>query len=89
MLESGIIAEPPPGNDAVRENEVHVWRIALDWRPDDLRALRQVLSPDERERMDRFHFEPDRRRYLVGRGVLRKLLGRILAHRSRRIAFRL
>jgi 4'-phosphopantetheinyl transferase len=40
--------------------------------------LRQVLSPDEQERSNRFHFEPDRRRYLIGRGVLKILLGRRL-----------
>jgi 4'-phosphopantetheinyl transferase len=78
MFETQIIADPPPGSEAVKENEVHVWRIALDWRSEDLLALRQVLSADERERMDRFYFEADRRRYLIGRGILRTLLGRRL-----------
>jgi phosphopantetheinyl transferase len=40
--------------------------------------LRQILSPDQRERADRFHFEMDRRRGVIGRGYLRLLLGRIL-----------
>jgi 4'-phosphopantetheinyl transferase len=78
MFESEIKADRPSGNDVLRENEVHVWRVALDRGWEDLHALRQVLSPDERERMDRFYLEPDRRRYLVGRAVLRKLLGRSL-----------
>jgi 4'-phosphopantetheinyl transferase len=87
MFESEIIADPLPGNDAVRENEVHVWRVALDWRPENLHALRQIISPDERERMDRFYLEPDRRRYLVGRGVLRKLLGRCLGVNPDKLRF--
>jgi 4'-phosphopantetheinyl transferase len=40
--------------------------------------LRDVLSEDERERADRFHFARDRRRFTVARGVLRRLLGRYL-----------
>lgn len=43
-----------------------------------LAKLRQILSPDERERADRFHFEADRRRCVIRRGYLRLLLSGIL-----------
>lgn len=66
------------GNYALPEDEVHVWRTGLDMAPSGLADLRQILSPDERERADRFHFEADRRRAVIGRGYLRLLLGRIL-----------
>jgi 4'-phosphopantetheinyl transferase len=61
-------APPVPG-------EVHVWRVPLDPPPDAVTALRALLSPDETARADRFHFDRHRRRYAVGRGVLRRLLG--------------
>src|SRR5207248_11802779 len=35
-------------------------------------------STDEFERARRFYFDRDRRRYVVGRGILRMLLGRYL-----------
>ncbi len=37
-----------------------------------------LLSTDERQRAERFHFERDRRRFVVGRGLLRTVLGRYL-----------
>jgi 4'-phosphopantetheinyl transferase len=66
------------GDYALPENEVHVWRTGLDLDPVGLAKLRGTLSPDERERADRFHFEADRRRCLIARGYLRLLLGKIL-----------
>lgn len=65
-------------NYALPKDEVHVWRATLDMAESDVAKLRQVLSPDERERTDRFHFEADRRRGIIGRGYLRLLLGQIL-----------
>ena len=38
----------------------------------------RTLDLEERERASRFHFEKHRRRFIVGRGVLRLLLGRYL-----------
>ena len=60
--------------------EVHVWYVFTDdVRDPGVRARYEaVLSPDERERRDRFVFERDRHQFLVTRGVLRTLLGRYL-----------
>jgi 4'-phosphopantetheinyl transferase len=46
-----------------------------------------TLAPDEIERAGRFRFERDRRRFIVGRGVLRAILGRYLAVEPRLISF--
>jgi 4'-phosphopantetheinyl transferase len=56
--------------------EVHVWTVSLDVAPRQADALAEVLSPDERERAARFLADRDRRRFVVGRGVLRTTLGR-------------
>ena len=59
-------------------NLVHVWTAALD-RDEATRArLESALSPDEIARANRFHFAKDRKRYVVARGLLRKILGRYL-----------
>jgi 4'-phosphopantetheinyl transferase len=63
------------------EREVHVWyirsQVAAD--PDLLRTFRDILSPDEEERGARFHFEDDRRLYLLSHGFLRRVLSRYAA----------
>jgi 4'-phosphopantetheinyl transferase len=66
------------GSYALPEDEVHVWRASLNMAESGLAKLRQILSPDERERADRFRFEADRRRCVIGRAHLRLLLGEIL-----------
>jgi 4'-phosphopantetheinyl transferase len=72
---------------ALPEDEVHVWRTSLDLAVSGVARLRQVLSPDERERADRFHFETDRRRGVIGRGYLRLLLGQILNFPASKLQF--
>ena len=54
---------------------VDVWFSSLDAQPTLLESLRTTLSRDEQERAARFHFARDRDRYIVGRGLLRSLLG--------------
>lgn len=49
-----------PETLTLARDEVHVWRVSLEQpgaRVDELRAL---LSPEERGRAARFHFEKDR-----------------------------
>lgn len=78
----------PPRELAVAEGEVHVWAAPLDPPAEAVRRHAGLLAPDERARAERFHFERDRRRFSVARGVLRHLLGRYLAADPRRVAFR-
>ena len=58
--------------------EVHVWRARLEQPQEVQDELLRTLDLDERERADRFHFEKHRRRFILGRGFLRLLLGRYL-----------
>jgi 4'-phosphopantetheinyl transferase len=58
--------------------EVHVWRATLACSDAAVRHLKKSLSADERDRMERFRFEKDRLRCLIGRGLLRSLLGAYL-----------
>lgn len=68
-------ARPSPTGDIVlHDDEAQLWRASLlvaDPVADDCWLL---LAKDERERAQRFHFPRDRRRFVVGRAVLRTLL---------------
>jgi 4'-phosphopantetheinyl transferase len=63
----------PPGECRISENEVHVWVADLD---EELRLgdLFKTLSADEQERAGRFHFKPDKKRFVAARGLLRAIL---------------
>jgi 4'-phosphopantetheinyl transferase len=61
--------------------DIHVWHAPLDCEEIFRAQLEATLSPDELERANRFHFAKDRNRYVVARGLLRKLLGGYL-HRA-------
>jgi 4'-phosphopantetheinyl transferase len=65
----------PPAELPWPHDEVHVWRTTLALPEAAAVRLKQRLSADERDRMERFRFEQDRRRHLIGRGLLRTLLG--------------
>jgi 4'-phosphopantetheinyl transferase len=49
--------------------------------------LKQVLSPDEQARAAKFHFEANCRRYVVGRSMLRMLVGHCLGTPADRLRF--
>jgi len=62
----------------INSNEVHVWRVLLDVTPVEFEILLGFLSVDELTRAGRFHFERDQKRFIVARGILRKILGHYL-----------
>ena len=69
----------PPDELQLERDDLHIWRVWLGQQPPShLSKLREILSPDEQERADRFHFPHHREWYIVARGTLRTLLGRYL-----------
>lgn len=77
----------PPPELSLSAQDVHAWRASLKQPPEDMRELMRALSDDEVVRAERFHFERDRRRFIVGRGVLRAILGRYLGAEPRQVRF--
>lgn len=67
--------------------ELHVWRASLDRSAAVTAALEAVLAADECERAARFYRDRHRARYVVGRGLLRVLLGRYLGVPAQEIEF--
>ena len=68
----------PPDQLALGANDVHVWRVSLNQPVAIVTQFRQHLSGDELARAERFHFDIDRRRFIVARGCLREILARYL-----------
>jgi 4'-phosphopantetheinyl transferase len=78
----------PPDDLRLNDDEVHVWRTALNRTETELERLRQTLAPDEVERARRFHFDKHRRHFIIARGHLRCLLSRYLEIEPRAVEFR-
>jgi 4'-phosphopantetheinyl transferase len=77
-----------PGEGPILGNdEVHVWRAALDHDPSQVNSLLCTLSEDERARAERFYFEIDRERFIVARGALREILGVYLKRAAKSLSF--
>jgi len=77
----------PPDPQTFASGQVHVWRTDCGRSPQDLAALRALLAPDEIQRAERFRFERDRHRYIVGRGTLRQILGAYLGRSPEQLQF--
>ena len=78
----------PPGGLRLGADEVHVWRAHLNQSEAVLSKARPLLSGDERERANRFHFRKDRERFIVARAALRDILSRYLRVAAGEIKFR-
>lgn len=72
---------------ALTNDEVHVWRLRLEPPESQVGYLRHLLAPDELSRADSFYFPKDRDHFVVGRGVLRAILGRYLGMNPRDLHF--
>jgi 4'-phosphopantetheinyl transferase len=71
------IPDPPP----LGSGDVQIWKVDITPQSAAVPVLRARLSPEERERADRFVFDRHRIRYIRARAALRALLGRHLAIR--------
>lgn len=87
MSSHNIIWHRPPGIYALPQDETHVWRASLDQPPDYFAPLMHILSPEERARADKFHFEVDRKRYVLACGLLPLLLGHCLGRPAKQLQF--
>ncbi|MDQ3101821.1 MAG: 4'-phosphopantetheinyl transferase superfamily protein [Bacteroidota bacterium] len=66
-------SSPPSTLDG---NAAHIWFSRLDDLRYRVQEFEQLLDQDEKERAARFRFPIDRERYIIGHGLLRKLLSR-------------
>lgn len=69
-------------------DEVHLWRVDLEAVSEAETRWRQVLSPDERARAGRFHFDRDRQTYTATRALLRTILAHYLGLKPEDLLFR-
>lgn len=77
----------PPETPVIEDEDVHVWRVALD-QPEEIRLdLERCLAAGEHERAARFHFQRDRDHFIVARGCLRQILGSYLQAAPDRLNF--
>ena len=77
----------PANKVTLAENEVHVWRASLKASFSTISSLQGILAEEEVKRAKRFYFEEDRLRWIVARGILRRLLGQYLDMDPREVRF--
>lgn len=77
----------PPESLQLGNGDIHVWRAFLDVTASRQRSLEHTLSEDERKKARCFHFQRDRRRYVLSRALLRAILSRYINIEPGRILF--
>ncbi|MCP4295082.1 MAG: 4'-phosphopantetheinyl transferase superfamily protein [Proteobacteria bacterium] len=77
----------PPSKLKLSTNDVHVWRVRLNQTDGRVQQLQKLLSDDERLRAERFHFDRDRRRFIVSQGTLRMIIGDYIDMEPSRLQF--
>jgi hypothetical protein len=85
---AGPLWECQNGTLVLGNDEVHVWRAALDQIPLEVTRLLDTLAEDEQAGAGRYYFPIDRVRFIVARGVLRKILGLYLNRAAQSVPFR-
>jgi 4'-phosphopantetheinyl transferase len=86
-LKASIEWPSAPAGVSMQAGTVHIWAWDFECSFDELQRYIAVLSVEECARMERFHFEKDRRRFAVSHAILRILLGRYLDLPTSSISF--
>ena len=85
MVPSATPWHRPDPNISLTPDEVHVWRVSLDYHAPYSDALAALLSPDESIKVNRYRFPQHQREAIISRGVLRLLLGHYTARQPEQI----
>jgi 4'-phosphopantetheinyl transferase len=70
--------QAPSGPLNLPPEEVHVWRASLDRSEKETQQLERTLAVEERARAERLMLPRSRHYFIVGRGLLRAILGNYL-----------
>ncbi len=74
-----------PAHPVLSSDEVHVWCASLD---QNAAGYEPLLSADEQAKAQRFRFEREQRRFVVGRGLLRNILSLYLNFPPEKLQFK-
>lgn len=72
----------------LKAGQVHVWGASIPALVRQLPAFESVISADERARGEGYFHEDDRRRFVAGRGLLRRLLSSYLETPANQLKFK-
>ncbi len=87
LPDSQVWSEPDKLAPSLREHEIHVWRLCVPRAASIRPHVEPLLAAEEVARAERFHFEQHRLIYILGRGLLRMLLGSYLGHPAKELRF--
>lgn len=68
----GSCWQSPPNIILLKTNEIHIWRAFIS--SDQVENYKNLLTDEEMYRAGKYFFERDRQRYILSRGILKKLL---------------
>ena len=71
----------------ISSGTIHVWQFDIALPKDQADRYRQILSPDENQRADRFYFDRDRIRFIAARAAMRSILAGYLNVAADKIIF--
>ncbi len=77
----------PPDFLSLEDDQVDIWRINIDPQADSVKLAESTLSADETERAERFHFDADKRRFIVAHTTLRNILSHYLNYPPNELTF--
>ncbi len=58
----------------ITDQDVHIWYASIGVYANRINNYLKIMSPEEISRAERFQFDQDKNRYIVGRGLLRIIL---------------
>jgi 4'-phosphopantetheinyl transferase len=77
----------PSESSEIGEGEVYLWFGSYNDMHVDFQRMHRLLSETERIRSEKYHFQNDRHRFILRRGMLRTMIGHYLSADPKEIRF--
>ena len=87
MTEQQKIWRQPADRMRLEKGAVHVWRCQLNQTGATVQQMFEDLSPEEKQKSDKFRFDTDRHKFIAARSILRKILGAYFGIRPSQVSF--
>lgn len=88
FCDDSAVAEWNDQSGVPSANFLHIWRVPVDLPQQDFVSIRALMNEEEGQKAEKFYRQEDKIRFIIGKGFLRRLIGKYQKISPKTVLFR-